>query len=394
MTRRALLAGVRVADFTTVVMGPLATRMLGDMGANVIRVEEPGGDIIRDYTPMRNPKMSAFSLNLNRNKRSIVLDLKTDEGRTAALDLVATCDVFVTNHRRSALQRLGLDEESIRGVRSDIVYCVANGFGSDGPSRDQAAYDDVIQAVSGLADTFSWTTGEPMFVPSIVADKVTGVHLAFAIVSALHARATDSLGVTLEVPMAETMAAFNLIEHLGGQTFEPTEGEFSYQRIRTPHRRPRRTADGWIAILPYTSEAWDLFFDYGERPDLKGDARFVSAAQRVENADAIYGLMDDIVVTRTTAEWMAFCDTHSIPASPVVELEAVADQPHFDAVELIDQHDHPTEGSIRYVRDPFLIDGARGSIQHSAPQLGQQSAEILAEIGYDPGQIARLTGEH
>lgn len=387
----APLDGVRIADFTTVVMGPLATRMLGDMGADVIRVEAPGGDIIREYAPMRSPKMSAFSLNLNRNKRSVVLDLKTEAGRAAAMDLIATCDVFVTNHRRGALERLGLDEPSVRKVRDDIIYCVANGFGSDGPNGDRAAYDDVIQAASGLASTFKWNADEPMFVPSIVADKITGVHVAFAVAAALHGRAMSGHGASIEVPMAETMAAFNLVEHLGGQTFNPTSGPFSYERVTTPHRRPRRTADGWIAILPYTGESWDKFFDFGGRPDLKGDPRFATPYDRVHHANTLYPLMDEVVATRSTEEWVQFCDANSIPAAPVADLDELIDDEHFTEVGLFVERDHPTEGPIRYIRDPIVIDGTPAPIRHDAPRIGEQTAEVLAELGYNEAEIAELT---
>ncbi|MGI9621644.1 MAG: CaiB/BaiF CoA transferase family protein [Acidimicrobiales bacterium] len=384
------LHGIRIADFTTVVMGPLATRMLGDMGADVIRVEAPGGDIIRQYAPMRSPRMGAFSMNVNRNKRSAVVDMKTTAGRTAALDLIATCDVFVTNHRRKALDRLGLDEKSVRQVKPDIVYCVTNGFGSDGPSADKPAYDDIIQAASGLASTFNWNADQPMFVPSIVADKITGVHVAFAIAAALAGRATTGHGASLEVPMAETMAAFNLVEHLGGQTFNPTDGPFSYQRVTTPHRRPRKTSDGWIAILPYTEESWDQFFEFGGKPELMGDSRFASAYDRVQYAEILYPLMDEVIRRRTTTEWLDFCDANNIPAAPVTQLDELIEDEHLQAVGLFVDHDHSTEGPIRYVRDAIVVDGAHNPMRHDAPRLAQQTAEVFAEIGYTEAQIAEL----
>ena len=383
------LAGVRIADLTTVVMGPLATRMLGDMGADVIRIEAPGGDIIRDYEPMRSPKMSAFSINLNRNKRSVVLDLKTEQGLAAGLDIIATCDVFVTNLRREAISRLGLDEEAVRGVRPDIIYCVTNGFGSDGPYADRAAYDDVIQAATGMSSMFAWN-GDPQFVPSIVADKITGVHVAFAISSALRAHAVSGKGASIEVPMAETMAAFNLVEHLGGQTFDPPFGEFSYARVRTPHRRPRQTTDGWIAVLPYTLEALRRFFAFGGRPELIDDPRFQTAADRVTHADALYSRLDDVVRTKSTAEWLDFCEEHSIPASRVADLEELGDDEHFAAVELFQTDDHPTEGPYRYVRDPILWDHEPSPLRKHAPRLGADTAEVLAELGYDDSRIAAL----
>lgn len=382
------LAGVRVADLTDVVMGPLATRMLADMGADVIRVEAPRGDVIRHYEPMRSPRMSAFSMNLNRNKRSIVLDLKSDVGRQAIRDLIASCDVFVSNMRRAALARLGLDESSVRAIRDDIVYCVANGYGSDGPKAEEAAYDDVMQAASGLAGMFAWVGPEPQLVPSIYADKVTGAHIAFAIAAALHGRAVTGEGASLEVPMAETMIAFNLVEHLGGQTFEPHEGRFSYDRIRTPNRRPRPTSDGWIVILPYSGENWRRFFSFGGQPELMDDPRFASGRSRVANADALYGLLDDIVVKRSTEEWLAFCRENSIPAAEVMELERIGDDPHVAAVGLFREAVHPTEGPYRYVRSPILVDGEAAPLRHHAPRLGIDTAEILAELGWDDAAIA------
>lgn len=376
----APLDGVRIADLTTVVMGPLATRMLADMGADVIRIEGPEGDIIRDYEPMRSPKMSAFSMNLNRNKRSVVLDFKDDDERATLDQLIASCDVFVTNMRRSALARLGLDEAGVRAVKPDIIYCIANGYGSDGPKADHAAYDDVIQAVSGLASMFEWIGDEPVLVPSIYADKITGVHIAFAVASALHGRARTGHGCTIEVPMAETMAAFNLVEHLSGHTFEPHRGGFSYNRIRTPNRKPRRTADGWIVILPYSEDNWEQFWRFGGKPEYLEDPRFATRARRVEHADALYSLMGEIVRTKPTAEWAEFCAVNSIPMSEVVQLEHIGDDPHFAEVGLIQSDEHPTEGPYHYVRDAIRIDGAPAGIRHHAPRLGADTDSVLGEL--------------
>lgn len=384
------LAGIRIADLTNVIMGPLGTRMLGDMGADVIRVEAPGGDIIRDYPPARNPKMSAMSINVNRNKRSMVLDLKSDEGRAAILDLVETCDVFVTNMRIAALERLGLGEEAIRERRPDIVFCVANGYGSNGPKADHAAYDDVIQAASGFASTFEWFGGPPQLVPSILADKVCGVHLAFAIASALHGRAVTGIGPTVEVPMAETMTAFNLVEHLGGQTFEPHHGDFSYGRIRTPNRRPRQTTDGWIVVLPYSSANWEAFWTFGGRPEFIGDPRFATAAQRVDHADELYGLLDEVVVQKSTADWLDFCIENSIPASEVADLAKMYDDEHLAAVGFFQEGEHPTEGPYRWVRDPIRFNGQNSPLRRPAPGLGENTAELLGELGWADDEIARM----
>lgn len=387
MSQPGPLHGVRVADLTTVVMGPLATQMLADMGADVIRIEEPGGDVIRKYDPMRSPNMSAFSMNVNRNKRSLVADLKADKGQRAVLDLVATCDVFVSNMRRSALVRLGLDEATVRSQRADIIYCVANGWGSDGPHADRAAYDDVIQAASGLAGMFAWFGGDPQLVPSIYADKITGLHIAFAIASALHGRVQSGAGCHIEVPMAETMASFNLVEHLGGQTYEPPEGNFSYGRIRTANRRPRRTADGWIVALPYSDDNWRRMFAFGGRPELADDPRFATTRSRVEHADALYGELDGLFSDRPTSEVVAFCDEHSIPCAEVLELEDAWKDPHFEAVGLFESDVHPTEGNYRRVRSPIRIDGASAPLRHHAPRLGQSTGEVLAELGWSSDDI-------
>jgi crotonobetainyl-CoA:carnitine CoA-transferase CaiB-like acyl-CoA transferase len=387
-----LLDGIRVVDLTTVVMGPLATRMLADMGADVIWVESPAGDVLRNYDPMRSPKMGAFNMSVSRNKRSIVLDLKTEAGREAMGELIATADVFVTTLRRKAIERLGLDEDGVRAIRSDIVYCTANGFGSDGPNADKTAYDDVIQAASGLASTFAWN-GDPQLVPSILADKVAGVHVAFAIAAALFDRTRTGKGATLEIPMAETMAAFNLVEHLGGQTFRPQHGDFSYSRIRTPHRRPRRTLDGWIVILPYSTDNWHRFFDFAGQPELKHDERFASGGERIKHSDALYGLLDDIVKTQTTAEWLAFCSEHSIPASEIVDLEKIGEHPHFAAVGLLQDDEHPTEGAYRYVRDPIKVDGEISPLRHHSPRLGADTEDVLRELGWDDDRISTLIND-
>ena len=386
------LEGVRVVDLTTVVMGPLATRMLADMGADVIWVEAPDGDVLREYEPMRSPKMGAFNMSVSRNKRSVVLDLKTDIGREAMRDLVATADVFVTNIRRKAVQRFGFHEPGVRAIRPDIVYCMANGFGSTGPNADKTAYDDVIQAASGLASTFAWHGGEPRLVPSILADKVAGVHIAFAIAAALFERERTGQGVSIEVPMAETMAAFNLVEHLGGQTFRPQHGDFSYSRIRTPHRRPRRTADGWIVILPYSTDNWRCFFEFAGRPGLCDDERFRTGGSRIRHSDELYGLLDEIVRTRSTAEWLEFCADNSIPASEVVDLEHIREHPHFAAVGLIQDDEHPTEGPYSYVRDAIIVDGETSPVRHHSPRLGADTEEVLRELGWDDERIAEVLG--
>ncbi len=384
------LTGIRVIDLTTVVMGPYATQILGDLGADVIRVEAPGGDFMRDFDPKKSPKMGAFSMNVNRNKRSIVLDLKTDVGHTALLDLVTTADVFVTNMRPKARHKLNLTDADLRSHRPDLIYCSATGFGSNGPYADKAAYDDVIQAASGFASMFAWLGDEPAYVPSIIADKITSLHIVYAVLAALYRRATTGQGDFVEVPMAESMAAFNLVEHLSGHTFEPHVGQFSYLRMRTVHRRPRRSADGWVCILPYSDRNWIDFFTLAGKPEVAADPRFATVNDRIANVDALYGLLDEVVATRTTAQWMTICDEHSIPAVPVVDLEHIGDDPHFAAVGMLEPGLHPSEGPYRTVREPVMFRGGTPGLRHHAPQLGEHTAEILGELEYDAERIDEI----
>jgi len=392
-SRPGPLDGVRVIDLTSVVMGPLATRMLGDLGADVIRVETPEGDIIRHYEPMRSDAMSAFAINMNRNKRSIVLDLKSDAGMRALHDLIGTADVFVSTMRRSALARLGLDDAGVRAMRADIVYCVANGYGSNGPSADKAAYDDVIQAASGVSDLFTYSGGEPRLMPSIIADKVCGLHIVPAITAALYRRAMTGEGDSIEVPMAEVMASFNLVEHLGGMTFDPPIGQFSYARVTAPNRRPRRTADGWVVLLPYSNTNWRDFFGFVDRPELLDDERFADQRSRIANSNELYGLLDGFVAELETADLLTFCDDHSIPAAEVLSLEHIESDGHFAAVDLLHTDVHPTEGPYRVTRDPVRF-ASRGDDQglpaRHAPRLGQHTAEVMAEVGWTAEQVAAL----
>lgn len=386
------LAGVRIVDLTTVIMGPMSTRVLGDLGADVIRVETHTPELMRNFVPSRSPGMSGVALNLHRNKRSVALDLKTDEGRRALHDIIGSANALVSNIRPAALERLGLGTAALRERYPSLVICNAVGFGSDGPYAGRAAYDDVIQSVSGLASMAAWTRGEPAFVPSTIADKVVALHITYAVLGALYRQLATGDGDAIEVPMAEAMASFNLVEHLSGHTFEPKEEPFSYLRIRTPNRKPRRSADGWICLLPYSDQNYRDLFTLVERPDLLDDPRFATANDRVANADDLYGILDTITERLTTDEWMAFCGEHSIPCMPVADLEHLDDDEHFAAVGLLELDEHPTEGAYRRVADPIRYEASDGAgHRHHAPRIGQHTAEIMAELGWSDDAIAGLT---
>lgn len=384
------LDGVRIVDLTTILMGPLATRMLGDHGADVIRVESENGDSSRNSAPQRSPAMSAFSLNLQRNKRSIVLDLKHQDGLEAMLALCDGADVLVTNMRRAALERLGLDADSLRARNPDLIYCSANGYGSGGRYADKAAYDDAIQAGSGLAGLFKEPTGAPAYVPSVVVDKTVGVHIVQAVLAALFHRERHGGGQYVEVPMFETMVAFNIVEHHRGQTFEPPLGPFGYERLMTSERRPYPTADGWLCMVPYTDKNWRDFFAFIGQPELIEDDRFSTHNQRTIHTDVLYGMLGEHAPSYTTAEWVEFCDRVSIPAMPVLDLAEVGDEPHLNDVGLIEVQTHPTEGDYRVVNDPIVFSESPTGIRRHSPRLGQHTRELLGEAGFADADIERI----
>lgn len=384
------LDGIRIIDLTTVLMGPMATRMLGDHGADVIRVEPTTGDSTRNGLPSRNPGMSGFSLNLQRNKRSLSVDLKHDRGQEVVLELAKTADVLVTNMRAEALTRLGLDEGSVTSINPSLIYCRANGFSADGPYKDKAAYDDAIQAASGLAGLFTATTGRPNYVPAVIADKVTGLHIVQAVMAALIHRYRTGVGQHIEVPMFETMVSFNLVEHLRGAAFEPPEGPFGYERLLTPARKPYETADGFVALLPYTDKNYEDFFNFIERPELAVTDRFATHNARVANTAELYGLIADAAQLKTTAVWLEFCDRVSIPAAAVLDLANLEDDPHLSQVDLVHVTDHPTEGKYRYVRDPVRYSESATGLHRHAPRLGEHSIELLLELGYNDDQISEM----
>ena len=375
------LAGVRIVDLTNVIMGPFATHILADMGADVIKVESPEGDSFRNYHPNRHSGMAGGFLHLHRNKRSVVFDLKTPAGRTALDRLIDTADVFLHALRPKAIARLGYDEAAVRARKPDIIYCGAYGFGADGPYGDKAAYDDLIQAGAGLAALHVPAHGEPAYMPTVVCDKLAGQAIAYAILAALFHRERTGIGQAIEVPMFETTVEFAFIEHLGGFGFLPPLGKPGFRRVLDKFRKPYRTTDGYACILPYSDRNWQDFFDFTGRTEFKDDPRYTRLAERVLHIEILYAAVESEAALRSTAEWVAFCDRVSIPCMPVLALEDLPDDPHLQAVGFFGTAQHPTEGEIRTLRSPVSFSETPSVLRRHAPNLGEHTAEILAELG-------------
>jgi crotonobetainyl-CoA:carnitine CoA-transferase CaiB-like acyl-CoA transferase len=385
------LDGIRVIDVTTVLLGPYGTQILGDMGADVIKVEAPPtGDIARNMGAVRHPGMGGIYLNANRNKRSLALDLKRDDAKDVLRRLVATADVFVHNMRPEAIERLGFGYTAVSAIKPDIVYVGAYGFGQAGPYRAKPAYDDAIQAASGLASLFAQRDGTPQYVPAAVADKLVGVTLSQAVAMALVHRLRTGQGQFVEVPMFEVLVSFNLVEHINGAAFRPALGPLGYQRVTTAARRPFPTKDGHVCILPYTDAQWSSFFTAVGRPELMEEPGFATYSARVHTVDELYGFVASVTPSRTTAEWVEICEKGQIPCMPVVDIQALMDDEHLKAVGMFEPHHHPSEGDTILVRPPVTLSASPAAIRTHAPRFGEHSQELARELGYDEAAIGAL----
>ncbi len=384
------LQGIRVIDLTTVMLGPYCTQILGEMGANVIKIETPSGDINRWTGETRTPGMSSGQLMKGRNKQSIILNLKLPQAREPFERLIRKADVFVHNIRPRAARRLQIDYESISSIKSDIIYAMASGFGEDGPFVDKPAYDDLIQGASGIASLFGKITGTPRYVPSVIADKTTGLFLANYISMALFHRERTGEGQKLHVPMYETFASFIINEHMQGSTFIPATGSPGYSRMLTSHRRPYESLDGFVCVVPYTQRHWQNFFNVTGHPELIDDPRFQTQTSRTENIDALYGFVAEAIKTRTSAEWIELLTEADIPVGPMNSLEDLFDCPHLQAVNMFPATEHPTEGRILNIKVPVQLSKTPGGLYRHAETLGQSTNEILTELGFNEEEIEYL----
>ncbi|MGB3042933.1 MAG: CoA transferase [Xanthobacteraceae bacterium] len=385
------LQGIKVVDMTTVLMGPFATQTLGDYGADVIKIESLDGDVTRQIGPTRHPGMGPVFLNANRSKRSICLDLKKDAGRAVVLKLVAAADVLVYNVRPQAMQRLRLGYEDVAAINPRLIYAGVFGFGQDGPYAAKAAYDDLIQGGSALAHLMArGGDGTPRYVPNALVDRIVGLNAVGAILASLVHRDRTGVGQRVDIPMFETMAGFVMGDHLGGLTYEPPLDQGGYARHLSPDRRPYKTSDGYICVIVYNDKQWDKFLTATGRDDLRSDPRFATFAGRAVNIDHVYAELARIIALRSTAEWIKLLDEADVPALPMHDLVSILSDPHLVATEFFPTVEHPSEGKIRSMRTAATWSETPAEPTRLAPRLGEQSEDVLREVGYSPDQIAQL----
>jgi crotonobetainyl-CoA:carnitine CoA-transferase CaiB-like acyl-CoA transferase len=387
------LAGVRIVDMTSVVLGAYATQMLGDLGADVIKIESPltdrgeGGDVMRwaGDTPNEEVRdLGPIFMTINRNKRSVKLDLREDKARRILRKLIEGADVFTANVRYAGLERAGFDYQSVAAIKPDIVYVHAAGYGSDGPYAGLPAYDDLIQAGSGMADLLNRVDGNPTprYVPTLAADKISGLFMAQAVLAALFHKQKTGEGQFVEVPMLESITSFTLAEHFFGQVYDPPLGPWCYTRVANPNRKPFATADGFIGLMPYNNKQWDDFFALAGQPGMvSNDPRFKDYETRTKHIGELYGMVEAITQTRPTQEWLDLLMPLSIPVVKLNRLDDLPNDPHLAAVDFFQAYEHPKAGRYNAMRPPLRFSKTPANIRRHPPQLGEHNAEVLAEIG-------------
>ncbi len=383
------LSGVKVVDLGSVLMAPYASQWLGDLGADVIKVETAIGDSTRYTGPAAEPGMAAMFLGSNRNKRSIVLDLRDPLGVAALLKLVDSADVFIHNIRPQKLEKLGIAPEKLMLRNPRLVYAGLHGFGEGGRYAGRPAYDDIIQGMCGNADLMLRQTGKPGYLPTVSADKTSGLVAAIAILAAITARERTGRGGFVEIPMFETMVAFNLVEHLYGGHFEPTRGQSGYPRALASTRAPFSTLDGFISVMPYTDSHWIDLFRELDANDLEDDARFQDIAARTENIALLYDRLAALISKRSTSDWVEIFDRLDIPAAEVISLEGLMQDGHLEDTGFFSALRDENMGELRFPGVPIRFDGVRPDIC-MPPRLGEHTTQILEEAGLSATEIQQL----
>lgn len=387
------LSGLVVLDLTAVVLGPLCTQIMADLGATVIKVEGPEGDSTRQIGPMPEKGMGGAFFNLNRGKKGICLDLKRPAARDALLRMIPKVDVFVHSMRPQAIRRLQLDFESLRDINPQLIHCSAWGFGQDGPYGSKAAYDDIIQAASGLVALTEISTGTANYTPTVIADKVAGLTLLYSCLAALNHRHRTGQGMEVEVPMFEVMANFMLAEHISGAIFSPPKGPPVYARQVSRSRRPFATRDGRISVIVYTDKQWAAFGRLVGVNDLLARPGFSSLTERTANIDTVYEFLGQHLKQRDTAAWMTTLDEAGIPAMPVNSTADLYEDPHLKSVGMFQDAEDPDFGTLRYPRQPTRFNGKMPDVRHRAPRLGENTEELLASFGLTREEIAAAMGQ-
>lgn len=388
------LNGVKIIELGHILLGPYAGQTLGDMGAEVIKVEALEGDFYRTVGTKRRSSMSAQWLNCNRNKRSISLNLKTDTGREVMKKLLLDADVLIHNMRPKAVAKLGFDYETVRGLNPSLVYCFSSGFGQNGPYRDYPAFDDIIQARSGLADLNGIHEDSPRLTPMPVTDLTTSQSLTQAVLAGLFRKAKTGKGCLVEVPMFETFVSLVMNQHLDGHVFVPAVSDVGYPRVLSQFRKPCATRDGFIVHGVYNINHWRAFLTDVGREDVVNSDVLSSSEKLADNIASLYKLIaEEILPSKTTKEWLDIFQRLDIPCAPVTEVASIEEDEHIKAVDLFREYEHPTEGRLREIRSAMQVTDVEQLSDLPPPRIGEHSVSILDQLGYSEEDIQRMVAE-